>query len=668
MAVGRQSVGEAVAMQQPIPTPAPTPARILGYDPDTGLAITGYDPNTGKMIFQGQSSAPPPTPPSVGRQLLDSTGRMMLDTSDALSLPLRDPEGFVKQILSMPEQVFKAQGQQAQQAYEAVKRGDYLEAGGRGLASIVPILGPITADYFSTDQRGKEQIAGSMIGGMLMGKLPIPTELPLLPSFRTNTGTAAARAIDAARSEGVPVNAGVATGNRALTGMIQMAEKTTATGSGAVNRAVQATQSGLMDWADRLAADANPGGPKVSGAQAGEGVFEALKKTIKDEGATAERGYSVVEHAQQAGKLNGVPMQVVRRILQPIYDHLTQLNEATGGLDAATAPGQTKAYLDLIMKQNIAGSPVGEIPVIAAERVLGNLKEALRSQNNQYGATSAQLRTAIKTVQGQIDAAVKVDPDAFQALQDGRLATAKKYQAATTLDKLAGKDQMRSPITATNELLSDSGLTKLRRLAGQSPDQVQNLGRSFFEDAFKEARGRENGFKMDNAARDWRSMSDETKRILYKDAIAKDPAYLSRVDDFFTAANKIQENLNPSGTAAAALNAGKLVLAPLEAALGGHTGMLAAGATVAQDLGSNLFARAMNSPRVVSLMVDGLRLVAKNPAFYQTLDGARNLAAIRAIVMAGQQASPTPGVGPNTGAGAPSGGRGGGAGAYRGGS
>jgi hypothetical protein len=645
--------------QQPIFTPPPIGKPVSFDPPPVGQAIT----------FDSQQQTPPVStslaPTGAGSRIAAfqrgetpgsqmhmpvgdmaaTAGRTVLDTSDALSYPLRDPQGFAQMVLSMPEDFFKAHGSAAQTGFDAIKNGKPVEGAARLLVSAIPALGPLFIQYADApDQATREQIAGNGIASIVAGKVPemLPTRIGI-PSMRTAMKPQVAGALDAARTEGVPVSAGVATGNRALTSVTQLAEKTTATGASAVNRAALATEQGLGDWADRIARDSNPTGTgATTGAQAGQQVFDTLKQTIKQEGATAEKSYSAVEDAQNAGRLNGVPLPAIRAVLKPIYDHLDSLNRSTGGLDAATAPGQTKAYLDLFMKAQVPGatSPVGEMPVVAAERVLGNLKEALRSQNNQFGATSGQLRTIIKTVQGQIDAAVKVDPDAFQALQDGRLATANKYRAASTLDNLAGTDQMRSPITATNALLSDAGLVKLRRLASQSPDTVQNLGRSFFEDAFKEARIKENGFKLDNAARDWRSMSDETKQILYKDAIAKDPNYLSRVDDLFTAASKIQENVNPSGSAAAGANYLKLLLAPMEAVVGaasGHPtmGVIAAGGTVAQDLLAGQFAKAMNNPTIVRLMVNGMTLAKMSPTVSTSARLAANIASIQSLIKAG---------------------------------
>jgi hypothetical protein len=111
------------------------------------------------------------------------------------------------------------------------------------------------------------------------------------------------------------------------------------------------------------------------------------------------------------------------------------------------------------------------------------------------------------------------------------------------------------------------------------------------------------------------------------------------VDDFFTAATRIQENTNPSGTAAARanyLNALKIILAPVEAAgaaASGHPwiGVGAAGAVVAQDVLSGFFARAMYHPRVVQLLTEGMQLPGGAMAAR-----AKNLAAISAILRSGE--------------------------------
>jgi hypothetical protein len=517
---------------------------------------------------------------------------------------------------------------EGQAAYDAFKSGHVTEGLLKSIASVVPAVGPWADTQIQRIRNGEgPEVAADISAAIIGGKLVSSALGAKVPSMRSGMNPNEARAIDAARAEGVPVSAGVATGNRPIAGMTQMAEKTSATGATAANRAREATAAGLENMGRGLA-DQSSTGPAMTMGQGGQAAADALKRNITTQSAKADTAYTAVRAAEKAGTVPPVNFKPVMDLLQPIRDHLDALNTATAGLAADTAPGATKAALDTLGKVLDAPlqSGTNTIPVslTAAENVLSNLKEGLRSQSNQFGVGAGQLKLTIKALQGEIDKAAQADPAAWQALQDGRAATTQKYQAAKLYDKVAGKDQMRAPETAAEQLLSPAGTVQLKRLAVQSPQSVDNLARAWFEDRFTQAASKD-GFNLTKASADWRSMSPETKQVAFKSAIAKDPNYLQKVDDFFLAARKIQENQNPSGTGAAAANYIKMATLPITAAYAPH---VAAG-VLAEDLMANGFARAMNNPRVVSLLIDGLKLPTNAVAAR-----AGNIAQIQALLRA----------------------------------
>jgi hypothetical protein len=592
---------------------------------------------------QWEQSQSVPKPQNVPRQLVTSGINMVGEAAKTVANVGLHPIQTAGDILKLPYTVIKSHWDEAGRAIEAFGRGDRSEGVLRAIASIIPVAGPIAANYADADQTGKEQIAGGMIGGMTMGKV-IPASVGV-PRMRRGMNVDDARAIDAARAEGVPVNAGIATGNRAVQNMIQGAEKTTATGAGSINRSRIATEQGLEAMGTRLADET--GGARGSLAQAGEGAADALQRQVSAHTSTAQRAYSAVESAQASGVVPPVSFAKVRSLLRPLYEKLDQLNKSTGGLDAATAPGKIKAHLDAIMQPQVKsgfGYVAGDVPILTAEDVLGNLKDALRNNPRQLGSTSGQLRTIIRVLQREIDTAAGTEPGVLDALKTGRLATVQKFQAEAMRRRIVGSEDLRSPILAAEQLLGDAGLKQVRRLAVQAPEAVRDLGRAWFEHQFNQARTN-NGFDLRNSIREWRQMSDETKRIVYKDAIAKDPQYLTRVSDFFTAAARIQENLNPSGTGAANANYIKLALTPFEVVAGiasGNPGVgfATAGGVLAADVASGLFARAMNNPRVVDLLIKGMKIPGSSMAAR-----AGNIAAIHAILQSGMTPTRT-GAGP----------------------
>jgi hypothetical protein len=170
-----------------------------------------------------------------------------------------------------------------------------------------------------------------------------------------------------------------------------------------------------------------------------------------------------------------------------------------------------------------------------------------------------------------------------------------------------GKLATTSPVGTASRLTfgNDQNIHLLRQVAKEAPEEMPRLGRATLENVFKKAT-EGGGFTLNRAAgmfADWRTLGDETKKILFKD-----PQLRAELDEFFLGIKKLAENPNPSGSALVAVAAGTpgLLLAD---PIGGSAYVLGMGA-LAKMLYSPGFARkltqAMDTPLTQSARASGL--------------------------------------------------------------
>jgi hypothetical protein len=109
--------------------------------------------------------------PGIASQLLTTGLNTMVNAGTNAVQPFIHPLDFAKDVATMPYGVLKSHADQGQKAWDAFQRGDRSEGVLRAIASVVPLVGPLLANYADSDQAGKEQIAGNVIGGIAQGKM-----------------------------------------------------------------------------------------------------------------------------------------------------------------------------------------------------------------------------------------------------------------------------------------------------------------------------------------------------------------------------------------------------------------------------------------------------------------------------------------------------------------
>ncbi len=179
-----------------------------------------------------------------------------------------------------------------------------------------------------------------------------------------------------------------------------------------------------------------------------------------------------------------------------------------------------------------------------AEDDLGALKGILRDPNATPKAKylAGQMTDALNQ---QIHGAVsQAGPDAINALQEGRAATAAKYQTQGVLDTVTNAAS--EPVNTFKKLTApqDANINTLRSVLKETPQAGPQIGRAFLQNLFDTAT-EEGGFSREaGILRKWQNLGDSTKKALFN------PYQIKDLDKFFLLAKKTAETANPSNTGA----------------------------------------------------------------------------------------------------------------------
>lgn len=490
------------------------------------------------------------------------------------------------------------------EARQALADGDYVTGTRKALDYLVPLLGP--AIDREADKAASGDIAGAMGGTLGLGAATVgPAKLAESVPVRVrpvlkNPNTAEADAAAFGLREGIPVDAGTASGNRFLRGTQRLAGESIG-GSGIAERAGQARSQGLATLGEQLAA--KTGRSATTSEQAGQSIRGALDARVTGLNDDATAAYGRLRAMEEAARPEtrsvqpGAPVQSVRfpvnvkaskAQLQPIYEQLLRERELTGVLQGGK--GRALVALDTLMN----GPDYAPLSVVDA--ALGDIKALARGADIPALRTQGQgiAAEAVKALDSQVRAtAAKAGPDVLKALEEGRKATTQKYRVADIRERLLGGTGD-EPAKLTNRLLAgqDTAIDKLRELKSVAPDELAGVGRSFLDGLLQKATEAQ-GF--DHAAKlyaDWQRMGPETKRLLFKD-----PAYVHDLDRFFLLAKKLAENPNPSGTALTMYKGGELSLLAANPALG-----------VPVSIGATVLTKMLHSPAVVKALTRTMTL------------------------------------------------------------
>jgi hypothetical protein len=162
----------------------------------------------------------------------------------------------------------------------------------------------------------------------------------------------------------------------------------------------------------------------------------------------------------------------------------------------------------------------------------------------------------------------------------------------------------KEPVRAFNQATArnDTSIAQLRELASVAPAEIPKIGRAWIDDTLDAAQksGRVEGAK--GMFRDWHNLGSETKQMLFGHVAGLE----KELDNFFLAAKRLAEDVNPSGTAHQGMIVGQGVSAGGTAALA-LTGnvwplmLFTGGQSAAYAL-----AKAMRSPTTLRVLTQGM--------------------------------------------------------------
>jgi hypothetical protein len=436
----------------------------------------------------------------------------------------------------------KAQDVPRQKAMQAFEEGHTTEGVGHLINWLVPFLGPRldeAGDYLRQGEIAKGLGATTDVAAQVA--LPVAAERSavalrgtLKPLVRSGNNPADAAAVAYGQSKGIPIDAGAATG-RPFVRNIQKKLEGTLGGSAPAGASRLEQQAALSRVGDQLADQVHP--RPVQPVQAGEGIRDSVAQVAQNHATTASQHYGVIEKAQAANPSRfAVDITREKAALRPLYERFAR--------EAEIAPGSVmgdKATALKALDRLIHGPDVTNLTTLDA--VVSDLR-SLSGANNT--ALMAEARTAgqgavsamVKQLDGKVQAVAR-QTGVFDALMDGRAATAAKFEALDVADLLRAEPR---GIFDQLTMRKDGGLNKLRAVQQIAPEKLPELGRAVLEDLLDEATatgGFENAKSLETR---WRNLGPDTKQLLFG-------AQTTEIDNFFRLAAKLTENANPSGTA-----------------------------------------------------------------------------------------------------------------------
>ncbi|MBM4195218.1 MAG: hypothetical protein FJ202_12710 [Gemmatimonadetes bacterium] len=536
-------------------------------------------------------------------------------------------------------------GELATQAYQDFRQGNYLRGARKAFTAALPIAGGVVGAVAGAPGGPPGMVAGGLTGYAGGSGLAAGLNEGIDEYEQRNWATGTGALIDAsvqgllggraARSrasvppppttreaqlaqwglrEGIPVDPPSTSANRLGRVAQQLSEHSSIPGSLIATKAKQARQQGLATVGERLASKVSQSAetPETAGAAVRAGV----EGKIREFKAAADQHYGVLDKIVQDVERSGVEtwrLQVdlrgARAALAPRLYELQRKKELSGLLMGRE--GQIAFVLDKLVN----GPDFAHI--ISVDAALGDLKAMAR------GAEMSELRSgaqgaaaeAVRALSRAVDSTTAVlGPRAVQALKAGRQATREKWAAAEVLDAL-NAEPVKTFRGATAP--QDAAVMHLREIAKLSPDSLPRVGRAVLDSMFTLATEKGGFDHVQKIASDWRRLGPETKKLLYQ------PDHVADLDRFFALAEKMSENLNPSGSglAVATLGAGAAFwMNPLGA--------------LYQQVGGAAMAKALNSPAVTRALVNTLQSSASTPSKVARMDTVRRLRQLVAPVSA----------------------------------
>ncbi|HXI43893.1 MAG TPA: hypothetical protein VNH83_28180 [Bryobacteraceae bacterium] len=282
-------------------TPPPQSTPAVDYD-----ALAKKAGATGQTAPSNSNPTDQDHPGAVSRFFSSLAKNALPSTtpSDYLSGPataIMHPSLLMDSLGHMVKGALSAQGEQGKKALDAIKKGDIAGSIQHGLGYVLPVIGPQLSN--AGDQMKEGDIAGGL-GSTVGAALPIVApemiknvgrSIPKkvnIPALATNPNPAEAAAVEFAQERGVPVDAGLATGNKYVQGAQALADKTTLPGAVISGRARAAQAAGMEKLGGELAGEAHAE-PQVP-ESAGEATHAAVRQAAETEArALAQEGQDI---------------------------------------------------------------------------------------------------------------------------------------------------------------------------------------------------------------------------------------------------------------------------------------------------------------------------------------------------------------------------------------
>jgi hypothetical protein len=517
--------------------------------------------------------------------------------------------------------LLKAQGKPFELAQEAYGRGDYLAAASHMVNWLTPVLGPQIADAQERARTGELSmggLVGESAGIGLQAGLPgalknASAKVPVTPKMGGGNPVVQ-DAVAFGQRQGIPVDAGTATQNRAIQGAQYLADRSlggsipaktageardasmTRVGRDLTNRAYPqpmtpesagaATRDAVVARAQAYQAEANTAYDALRKLEADPKHLQTVKVGTKTEnsGVLDARGNPVTRTTDVTEDIPmAVDLRSAKRALRPIYDRLMRQYSVT----------QREASSGLKALENVVNGP-DYSPLSIADADLGAIKTLART-DNAAGTRNVSQGTAAAAVaqleQAVMSRAARAGKDVVDALKAGRKATIEKYQTSDLADSLK-----KEPVRAFNEATApnDASINSLRQIARVSPDAPKQMGRAYL-DKMMNAATAEGGYgRGAKLFAEWERLGPQTKKLMFA------PDHLKDLDRFFLLGKKMAETPNPSGSGAIVSlgSQGALVMAePV-------TGTLV-------QLGGAALSKFLHSPAGVRILTRGLTVPVK---------------------------------------------------------
>lgn len=318
---------------------------------------------------------------------------------------------------------------------------------------------------------------------------------------------------------------------------------------------------------------------------ASRGAWDVAKQRLSN-GSERLTGPNLPSNTPMVGRLERVNLPVdlrsSKQALRPLYDRLKRESELI--------PLQGDKGRALVALDRLINGP-DSAPLSTVDAALGDLKAMARAdipelRTQGQGLAAAAVKQLDQVVQ---NTARRAGPAAIDALEEGRGATRAKYQVADTLESLRPESvQVFRQLTAKG----DAAIGQLRAVADAAPLEVPKIGRAYLQQLLDTATERGRFEHADKLYAEWQKLGPATKRILFPEA-----GQVSALNDFFLLAKRINENPNPSGTAATLLKGGEgvgLLTHPL--------------ITLPGTISAGVLAKVLYSPAAIRLLTKQYRI------------------------------------------------------------